>query len=87
MLSLLFFLTTARRRADAGALEGRHGAMNPTGRARGGDNMMYKNRSGGRYFITGNVIVAMCRDGHFVRSGDRIAVRADPKLTERGDNQ
>jgi hypothetical protein len=36
MLSLLFFLTTARRRADAGALEGRHGAMNPAGGARGG---------------------------------------------------
>jgi hypothetical protein len=31
-----------------------------------------------RYFITGNVIGAMCRDGHFVRSGDRIAVPADP---------
>jgi hypothetical protein len=30
-----------------------------------------------RYFITGNIIATMCRDGHFVRSGDRITVSAD----------
>jgi hypothetical protein len=36
-----------------------------------------------RYFITGNVIAAMCRDGHFVRSGERIFVREENEKDSR----